>query len=100
MAELSIFPEDVPIPIAAAASVWQLDEFDSEDLARRLARLSLLKLDLERAVLRLHDVMRSWLAANVAGPADIHNRLVNSWPDWRALPDLPGEYAWRWLPWH
>ena len=66
LAELSIFPEDVAIPLAAAASVWELDELDAEDLARRLARLSLLKLDLERGVLRLHDVMRSWLAADLA----------------------------------
>ena len=100
LVELSIFPEDVEIPLIAAASVWELDEFDSEDLAQRLARLSLLKLNLQRGVLILHDVMRSWLATNVTSAADTHNRLVNSWPDWRKLPDLPGEYAWRWLPWH
>ncbi|HEY6345986.1 MAG TPA: NB-ARC domain-containing protein [Bryobacteraceae bacterium] len=101
LAALSIFPEDVAIPLAAAASVWQLDEDDSEDLAQRMARLSLLKLDLERSVLRLHDVMRDWLSRDQRErlPA-LHNRLVNSWPDWRNLPELPGEYAWRWLPWH
>ena len=100
LAELSIFPEDVAIPLAAAASVWELDEFDAEDLAQRLARLSLMKLDLERGVLRLHDVMRSWLAGNLGAGREIHNRLVNAWPDWRNLPEMPGEYAWRWLPWH
>ncbi len=100
LAELSIFPEDVAIPLAAAASVWELDEFDAEDLAQRLARLSLLRLDLERGVLRLHDVMRSWLASNLAAAREIHDRLLNAWPDWRDLPELPGEYAWRWLPWH
>lgn len=99
-AELSIFPEDVAIPLAAAASVWELDEFDCEDLARRLARLSLVKLDLERAVVRMHDVMRSWLAVGLVNPEAIHDRLVSAWPDWRDLPDLAGEYAWRWLPWH
>ena len=100
LAELSIFPEDVEIPLAAAASVWELDEFDSEELAQRLARLTFLKLDLERGVLLLHDVMRTWLATTVTSAADLHNRLVNSWPDLRKLPDLPGQYAWRWLPWH
>ena len=100
LAELSIFPEDVEIPLAAAASVWELDEFESEESAQRLARLSLLKLDLQHGVLSLHDVMRSWLATALTSATDIHNRLVNSWPDWRRLPDLPGEYAWRWLPWH
>jgi WD40 repeat protein len=100
LAELSIFPEDVEIPLAAAASVWESDEFDSEELAQRLARPSLLKLDLERGVLSLHDVMRRWLAATVTSAAGIHSRLINSWPDWRKLLDLPGQYAWRWLPWH
>jgi WD40 repeat protein len=100
LAEISIFPEDVEIPLAAAAAVWELDELDSEELAQHFARLSLLKLDFERGVLSLHDVMRRWLASTVSSAREIHNRLVNSWPDWRELPDLPGEYAWRWLPWH
>ena len=38
LSELSIFPEDVAIPLGAAASVWELDEWDAEDLAHRLAR--------------------------------------------------------------
>jgi WD40 repeat protein len=100
LTELSIFPEAVAIPVAAAASVWELDELDAEDLAKRLARLSLLKLALERGVLRLHEVMRSWLAGELGVGSTIHDRLVNAWPDWRDLPTLPGEYAWRWLPWH
>jgi WD40 repeat protein len=100
LVELSVFPEDVAIPLAAAGSVWKLDELDAEDLAQRLARLSLLKLDLQRGVLRLHDVMRSWLAGNLGDGSPLHNRLVNAWADWRKVPELPGEYAWRWLPWH
>ncbi|MCI0350963.1 MAG: hypothetical protein L0Z53_16175, partial [Acidobacteriales bacterium] len=54
-----------------------LDDIDSEEAAQRLARLSLLKLDLERAVLRLHDVMRSWLAAQLGASTDVHDRLLN-----------------------
>ena len=100
LAELSIFPEDVAIPLAAASAVWGLDEFDAEDLASRLERLSLVKLGLERAVLRLHDVMRSWLAGNLADQPAIHNRLLAAWPNWQYLPALPSEYAWRCLPWH
>jgi hypothetical protein len=95
--ELSIVPEDVAIPIAVAASVWGLDEIDAEEAALRLARLSLVKLDLERGVLRLHDVIRSWLAEKLGDAREVHERLVQAWPDWRKLP---GEYAWRWLPWH
>jgi WD40 repeat protein len=100
LAELSIFPEDVAIPLVAVATVWELDELDAEDLAERLARLSLLKLYLERGVLRLHSVMRNWLTAHLGGGREIHRRLVNAWTDWRSLLELPSEYAWRWLPWH
>ncbi len=97
LAELSMFPEDVKIPLAAAGAVWELDEFDAEDRAQRLARLTLVKLDLQRGVMEMHDVMRSWLADGLADSGALHERLVSSWPDWNHLPD---DYAWRWLPWH
>ena len=100
LAELSIFPEDVAIPLAAAASVWELDELDAEDLAHRLARLSLLKLDLERGVLRLHDVMRSWLAADLGDARGDSQSAAERVAGLAEPPELPGEYAWRWLPWH
>ena len=81
LAQLSIFTEDIPIPINAAATLWRLDDLDSEDLAQQLARLCLLKLDLEQSTLRLHDVMRQWLAAQVANPAAVYSRVVDAWPD-------------------
>ena len=91
LAELSIFPEDVAIPLAAAATLWRLDDLDSEDLAQKMARLCLLKLNLQQGTLRLHDVMRQWLASRVADPASVHSRLVDAWPDWRSLPQTtPG----------
>jgi hypothetical protein len=97
LAELSIFPEDIDIPLMAAATLWRLDDLDSEDLAQKMARLGLLKLDLNQATLRLHDVMRQWLTSRVSDTASVHSRLVDTWPDWRSLPY---GYAWRWLPWH
>ena len=95
--ELGIFPEDVGIPLSAAGPVWGLGEEETEELAIRLARLSLLKLDLGRGEMRLHDVMRSWLAKQVGNPREVHERVIGSWTEWRQLPD---EYAWRWLSWH
>ena len=95
--ELSIFPEDISIPLIAAASLWGLDELDAEDTAQRFARLYLLKLDLAKGTMRLHDVMREWLASVTSNAPEIHSRLVDSWPDWTRLPH---PYAWRWLPWH
>ncbi len=92
-AELGIFPEDVEIPLTAARTAWGLGEVEAEEFAIRLARLSLLKLDLGRGAMRLHDVMRS----RVGCPREVHERVIASWTDWRKLPD---EYAWRWLSWH
>ena len=94
---MSIFPEDVSIPITAAASLWGLDEFESEDTAQRFARLYLLKLDLARGSMR--SARRD---AGLAGRghnqcSGLHSRLVDAWPDWMRLPD---SYAWRWLTWH
>ncbi|MBV8629417.1 MAG: TIR domain-containing protein, partial [Silvibacterium sp.] len=96
LAELSVFPEDIAIPLSAAAGLWGLDD-DSEDMPQRFARLNLLKLDLGRGSMRLHDVMRSWLSSEVSNATELHSRIVDSWPDWTKLPD---SYAWRWLPWH
>jgi len=95
--ELSIFPEEVAIPLNAAAAVWRLDELEAEETAQRLARLFLVKLDLGRGTMRLHDLMRGWLAAVVGDTAELHSRLVDAWPDWM---NLVGAYAWRWLPLH
>jgi hypothetical protein len=90
LVELSVFPEGVAIPLAAAALVWERDDLDAEDLAQCLARLSFLKLDLQRGVLGMHNVMRNWLAGTLASPCDIHNRLVKGWPDFRRLAGIAG----------
>ena len=94
---MSIFPEDISIPLIAATSLWGLDEFDVEDTAQRFARLYLLKLDLAKGTIRLHDVMQDWLASATSNAPEIHRRLADSWPNWMRLPYL---YAWRWLLWH
>jgi WD40 repeat protein len=95
--DLSIFPEDVAIPLSAVGALWRLDEWETEEAAQRLAKLSLLKLDLQRGTIRVHDVMRSWLAGQVSDASELHSRLVEAWSDWHHLPNA---YAWRWLPWH
>jgi WD40 repeat protein len=97
LTELSIFPEDVAIPLSAAGVLWALDEFDTEETAQKFARLSLLRLDLRSGTIRLHDVMRSWLGERVPNAESLHGRLVNGWRDWCVLPD---PYAWQWLAWH
>ena len=62
LAELSIFPEDVDIPLAAAASVWELDEFGFRGLGATSGAAVSAEARSGARGLRLHDVMRSWLA--------------------------------------
>src|SRR5580765_6979496 len=95
--ELSIFPEDVAIPFAAAAALWGLDEFDTKEAAVEIARSSLLRIDLQSGTMGLHDVLRSWLSEHAEHAAGLHSRLIDGWADWNQLPD---DYAWRWLTWH
>jgi hypothetical protein len=99
-AELAIFPEDVGIPLVTIGQMWELDEFDTEEVAQRLAELSLLRLDLERGIIRLHDVMRAYVIGELEHPAPLHQRLLDAWGgDVFALPaDDP--YAWRWIAYH
>jgi WD40 repeat protein len=95
--ELAIFPEDVPIPFAATATLWGLDEFDTKEAAVQIATSSLLRIDLQNGTMGLHDVLRGWLARRAENAAELHSRLIDAWPDWSGLPD---DYAWRWLAWH
>ena len=95
--ELAVFPEDTDVPLSALRSLWQLDEFDTEELSQRLHKLSLLRFNLQTGTIRLHDVIRSWLAEQVSDPARLHQRLVDAWSDRCNLPD---DYAWHWLSYH
>lgn len=90
--ELAVFAEDAAIPLAVAATLWQLDELDAEDMAHRLDDMALVEFDLRRATLHLHDVLRGFLAAQLGDAKGIHGRLVDAWGD----PFAPKhDYAWR-----
>lgn len=96
--ELSIFAEARNIPLSAAAALWDLDDFDTEELVQRLDDASLVEFDLKTGQLRMHDVLRSHLRAQLADETSVHRRLVTSrWSDPYALPD---DFAWRWIGWH
>jgi WD40 repeat protein len=106
--ELSIFPEDVDIPLTFIERLWRqtgsLERLDTENFGLRLSRLSLLQVfDLEARRLRLHDVIRNFLSRS-PGPelATIHrlflaaHRPTSSWGDMPAAEP----YLWNWLAYH
>jgi len=60
--KLSIFPEDLDIPLAALEKLWELNDLNTEKLVVRLNSFSLLlDCNLQTRTVRLHDVMRKYL---------------------------------------
>ena len=100
LAELTIFPEGVDIPLTAAGRLWGLGDEDTGDKARTLYDLSLLKLDLQIAKIRLHDVLRTYLAGRLDASEReaCHARLVDAWGDPYCLAE--NAYAWEWIGRH
>jgi WD40 repeat protein len=93
--ELAIFPEDVAIPQSILESLWEMNEFDADELASLFDELSLLKYDGE--VVRLHDVMRAYLHSQLKEPSRSHRRLIDAWDDKYNLPD---DYVWHYFSYH
>ena len=95
--ELCVFPEDEAVPMATVAALWQLDDLDAEELARRLDDLALAEFDLRRGTLRLHDVLRSLMLRRLPDASPVHARLVAAWTP---SPQPGDAYAWRNVAYH
>jgi hypothetical protein len=100
---LAIYPEDVEIPLVTLEKQWHVDAFEVEELAGRLAELSLLIVfDLSTRFLRLHDIVRRYLRES-------HKADLTAWNqefldgyhvgEWHELP-LDEPYLWHWLGYH
>lgn len=60
--ELTVLPADELVGLAVASSIWEYNEFETEELAQRLADLGLLRLNLHNRTLRLHSILKIYLA--------------------------------------
>jgi WD40 repeat protein len=96
-AELAVLQPGAAHPLTALATLWQLDDLDTEDLARKLDDLALVTFDLRSATLRMHDVLRGFFAERLADAAAVHQRLLDGWGDPYSLSD---PYEWRALAYH
>lgn len=95
--ELAVFPAGESIPLAAIQTLFEIDEFEADELALRLSNSSILEYDISVSRIRLHDMTRVFLASSLDERETVHGRLV------AALGDplrLTGDYAWRWYPYH
>ena len=97
-AEIAILADAKLVPLSAAAVLWGLDAFDTEDLVQRLDDAAIVEFDLKTGTMRMHDVLRAHLHTQLTDVAGVHARLVrDGWPDPYALPDA---FAWRRYGWH
>ncbi|WP_328929542.1 NB-ARC domain-containing protein [Streptomyces sp. NBC_00190] len=90
-AELGIFAEDDAIPVPLVLRLWEatgnLEEARARDLCKQMADLSLLTLDttVTDGVVSVHDVVRDYLRAELAGElAAVNGVFVDS-----LAPQLP-----------
>jgi len=105
LAELSIFPEDIAIPLSEIGALWNstagLDPTRTIELCLRLYDRSLVtNLDLAARTLTLHDLVRKYLR-------DIHRNDLGHWNlqfanamgDWRHFT-IAVRYRWQQLAYH
>jgi WD40 repeat protein len=105
--ELSIFVEDVSIPLGVVEKLWSvtggLDSFETEELCVRLHRMSLLQLTSEPVKVQLHPVLRADLAQQQGtNLPTLHRRFLDAYRPTTSWADLPPEeeYLWETLAYH
>ena len=106
--DLAVFPENEEVPIATVARLWarvaNINEIDTRDLLKDLNSLALLQ-TLNLNTVRLHDVMRKYLAQQQSPDAlkDLHHKLIEAY-DAGSGPDITDteerRYFYRWFPAH
>ena len=105
--ELTIFPEDVDVPLDTVARLWDatggLDAFDTAELCGRVHGLSLLlRFDPMARYIRLHDVVHHYLTWEKRHHLRaLHSQFLDAYglQEWADLPpDEP--YLWDHLAYH
>ena len=100
---LAVFPEDEPVPMKVAAELWRMGHGATRRLLVRLAAASLLDFNLSEGRIRLHDVLRTYLAQVLGTEAltQAQADLIERWGDPQRLPQAADPaYAWRWIGYH
>ena len=92
LCELSIFVEDIDVPVTSVQVLYDISGTRTRKLLGRFARGSFIRYDRARGVIRLHDVVREVLASRLHDPEVVHAQLIDNYGDLTALPD---DYAWR-----
>ena len=100
LVQLGIFPEDALIPISVIQQLWELDEFDTEELLKKLERQALLDIQLVNKTVTIHDILLQYYSENLRKNGQYEQlqfKLVNSLGDFRTFKH---NYAFRNYIWH
>jgi hypothetical protein len=95
--QLGIFPEDEEIPYRIAKNLWELNEFDTEELLLKLHKLGLIDLDFPGKIIKIHDVLLRYYAENLQNIKQLHCKLSNKLGDFH---DFKKFYQWQYYLWH
>lgn len=104
---LGVFPEDEDIPVSTVERLWEhaagLSMLDTDELLERLTAASLLEQSGKNArgepIVRLHDVVRSWLGSTLEQHRSLLDAHRPSGGNWAKLP-ATDHYLWRFLGYH
>lgn len=108
--KIAIFPEDTSIPLNILDRYWETTSHETREVVRRLYRSSLV-LDFDRKnvsseTIKLHDVIRDALRAQVVGDLPEYNRrflrcacTLSTTRNWIDIPDKE-IYVWKHIGYH
>jgi WD40 repeat protein len=102
--DFAVFPEDTPIPEEAIRTLWNLEQYDVEDMVDQLVDLSLATRDKDGR-LRIHDLLLDYLRHRLGTVKlrEVHSRLLQAYAsrcdgNWSNGPR--DGYFFENLPWH
>jgi WD40 repeat protein len=101
--ELAVFVEDTDIPLTSVMTLWEMDDFDTQELISQFDDLSFVRFNANRGIIRLHDVVREVLLTQLNNPTAIHAKLVENYglsSLHSNVSQLPDAYAWRNIAYH
>jgi WD40 repeat protein len=96
-AMLAAFPEDVDVPLAVIAELWSMDDFLAEEIVFHFDDVSLVSVNAQNGTVKLHDVIRSYLATRAGEIRGLHSRIADVL-ERESMSRT--HYAWTWRAHH
>jgi len=99
--ELAVFQEDAHVPLAALQVLWNMGEYEVEDMIDLLADRSLARI--EGSMLSLHDLQHDFVVMKAGDLKSLHNRFLDSYMKrcTQGWPSGPNDgYFFQYLAYH